>query len=236
MTKKIGNSLFGKFSQHIPEKSYYGRENQLPESFKPYLKQQDKYFVGLYEYKDEVYIDVHSNDKIDSKFCFTVISVFITSYARIKLLKAMKKVEKYVAYCDTDSIKILNLDGAYVENGKTLGDFMAEYNKKEKFFAPKFYGNKTKGISKNEREILEENEKEGYIVFSFKKPYKFRSAIRQKKNMASWEKIIKQVDLYDDKRNWYGEKFYGFGILSKPYELRSGHSKPILVNTSFIYS
>jgi hypothetical protein len=231
MTKKIGNSLFGKFSQHIPEISYYGRESQLPESFKPYLKQQDKFFVGMYEYNDEVYIDIHSKDKIDSKFCFTVISAFITSYARIKLLRAMKKVEKYVVYCDTDSIKIINKEGAYVDNGKNLGDFMAEYAKKERFFAPKFYGSKTKGISKNERRIIEENEKDGYIIFEFKKPYKFRSAIRQKKALASWEKIIKQVDLYDDKRVWYGEMFYGYGVESSPYELTSGHSMPISVNT-----
>jgi hypothetical protein len=233
MNKKTGNSLYGKWSQHVSIVSYYGRESQLPDEYKPLIKDDVNYSVSLFNYFDDVYIDLHSKKKVDSKFTFTCISSFITAYARIKLLNMMKTVEPYVVYCDTDSIKILNKDGAYIENGKDLGDFMMEYSKREMFYAPKFYGSKTKGIPKNAK-VINIDEVNGIVEYEIKKPYKYRGAIRQNKKMGIWEFISKKNSLQDDKRVWYGNIFYNQGIESKPYYINDKYNLMVNINTKNI--
>jgi hypothetical protein len=236
MNKKVGNSLYGKFSQHIPLISYYGRESHMPDEYKEFVNDDTNYSVSLYEYFGDTYVDLHSRSKIDSKFCFCTISSFITARARMKLtnmMKISKEVEDAVVYCDTDSIKILNHNGIFIPSGKDLGDFMMEYYKKEPFYAPKFYGNKTKGISKN-AEVISKNDES--IEYKMRKPYKFRSAIRRKKVMGVWDYFTKTVHLQDDKRIWYGDNFAGQGILSKPYYINNWDNLEVSIDTKNIYT
>jgi hypothetical protein len=222
MNKKTGNSLFGKFSQHVPEFSFYGREEHLPDEYLELLGDKENYVSYVYDYFGENYIDLHSRKMKDSKFTFCCISSFITAYARIYLLNEAKKCgEHNIVYCDTDSLKIKN-NGSYVTSGKDLGDFMAEYCKIEPFYAPKFYGTKTKGVNKNKDTYMSfDSNLWGYKSYKIKKPWRFKSAIRNNKKMALWEIFCKTIDMYDDKRIWFGEKFYNSGINSKPYYINS---------------
>jgi DNA polymerase elongation subunit (family B) len=233
MNKKVGNSLFGKYSQHSPIVSYFGRESQIPKEYLPLLKDTVNFSISLHDYFGTLYVNLHSREKRDANFCFTCISSFITAYARIYLLNTAKSVEKYVVYCDTDSLKLLNKDGVYISGGNNLGDFMLEYAKREKYYAPKFYGSKTKGVHKN-AEIVREDIVNGEIEYRVKKPYKFRSAIRENKKMSLWEWFSKTVSLTDDKRLWSGEIFYNQGIYSKPYYINTGDVLDIIIDTKNI--
>lgn len=67
------------------------------------------------EYKIECVEKYNSNP---NRFLFYVWGVFITAYARRNLFNGIKSVGRDYVYCDTDSIKFLNMDAhkAYIED------------------------------------------------------------------------------------------------------------------------
>ncbi len=204
MYKTLGNSLYGK----------YGERNERGGWIK--LSEWDGDIEGydIREYIDgEKYIYI-GKEPIDSKHTFPIIPAWITTHARLKLLREMKKREKYVVYCDTDSIHILSECPNPIEPSKELGGWGFEYEREQVYYRPKFYAEKTKGVPKR-AEILENND--NIIRFKYTTPIKRASAIRRGIPQNKWIETLKELQKTDDKRVWNNE---------------TGESKPIFINVS----
>ena len=204
MYKTLGNSLYGK----------YGERNESGGWIKLNDWQGDIEGYNIREYIDgEKYIYV-GKEPVDSKHTFPIIPAWITTHARLKLLREMKKREKYVVYCDTDSIHILSTCPNPIEDSKELGGWGFEYEKEQIYYRPKFYGEKRKGVPKR-AEILKDNDE--VIEFKYKAPVKRATSIRRKLPQNQWLEILKQLQKTDDKRLWNEE---------------TGESKPIYINVT----
>jgi hypothetical protein len=200
--------------------------------------------IAAKELDGQLYISFSGDRFRDSPHSFTVISSFITSYARIKILTQMKEGnnEKYVCYCDTDCIKFIDTPEITIESRNDLGYFNFEYAKTLQLYAPKNYDDKCKGVPKNKyqsicpygqiivstKEILKKprvkilkfDRVNGCAVYQYESPVKFRSALRRKNLVAAqWIELEKVVDLTDNKRAWYGAIFCNQGIESIPLQV-----------------
>jgi hypothetical protein len=78
--------------------------------------------------------------------------------------------------------------------------------------------------------ITQINEIEGFRSFKSRSPIRFREAIKTngKYEMAQWIDKAKQVWFYDDKREWYGDIYYGYGIQSRPYYINENLQKEMV--------
>lgn len=223
MIKKIGNSLYGKTGEKRNLWSYYGKESDIPDDILLKIN-EDKCHIEPKDINGELYISYTSKEFKDTTHTFTCIASFVTAYARIKLLNFMKQFESTVVYCDTDSIKLIVNTGKY-ESSKDLGNLGYEYTKFENFYAPKNYGNKIKGIPKNTKRnpnrntMLIDDKINGKRLYRYENPIKFRQSLRSKHYVCSqWVTMEKNVLMNDDKRIWFGFKFYNQGIKSVPYK------------------
>jgi len=200
--KTLGNSLYGK----------YGERNERGGWVKLSEWQGDIEGKDIREYVDgEKYIYV-GKSPLDSKHTFPVIPAWITTHARLKLLREMKKREKWVVYCDTDSIHILSECPNPIESSKELGGWGFEYETEQVYYRPKFYANKTKGVPKRAEILKNDND---MIEFKYTSPIKRATAIRRKLPQNMWIEILKQLRKTDDKRVWND---------------KTGESKPIYIN------
>lgn len=78
-----------------------------------------------------------SKKRLDKSFTNVAVAAWVTSLARIKLHKDLKKHHKHIFYCDTDSIF---LDKNLGEGSKELGKLKKELHcKKALFLLPKSY-------------------------------------------------------------------------------------------------
>lgn len=234
MTKKTGNSCYGKMSQQIRKLSYYGKEQYLPKEVRKAIQDdmkldidERKLTVRRLVYNDTPYVFVTGDDKVDSKHSFSILSSFVASYARMKWYEMARYFKEYIAYGDTDSIKVLDIPGCPAfEGGNNLGDFQYEYTKDQYLFAPKNYEDKTeadkipnrtmKSVPKAAK-LIDDNPEKGTKKFLIHKPRKFKTAVRDNLPMAQWTDEEKEIEMYDDKRKWSGELFYKHGTVSQPY-------------------
>ena len=161
---------------------------------------QDRYKSTLINGEKYLYI---SKDPKDSKHTFPVIPGWITAHARMKLLREMKKREKYVVYCDTDSIHILSSCPNPIEPSKELGGWGFEYEREQIYYRPKFYAEKRKGVPKR---AVKKEEKEDHEVYEYDTPVKRATAIRRGLTQNLWIKIVKTITKEDDKRVWNGNE------------------------------
>ena len=193
MYKTLGNSLYGK----------YGEQNEIGGWVKleDWNGKAEGYeIVKHVDGTEYVYI---SKEKKDSKHTFPVIPTWITSHARIKLYKEMKKREKWVVYCDTDSIHILADCPNQIESSKELGGWGFEYEAEQVYYRPKFYGKKRKGVPKRAEKKEENDDSE---IYQYKAPVKRASAIRRNIIQNTWIEIMKAISKVDDKRIWEGNE------------------------------
>lgn len=207
--KLLMNSLYGKFAQKFEE-----QENFIHINGVKYDSLVNYEIVG-----DWVKI-VEENDKIP---CFVqpIFSIYVTSYARIKLYEALMQCDPI--YCDTDSI--ITKDEFPTSN--KLGALKLECKVKSGIIVrPKFYNlikvvdgkevedYRIKGLMKTGLDFntilskLEKGEKIGYTRF-----VKFRQSIRSKDHHKLGKLSINQIlivekylGVEDDKRIWK-EKF-----------------------------
>jgi len=193
MYKTLGNSLYGK----------YGEQNEIG----GWVKLDD--FKGNAEGYDVVeYIDGKkyiylTKERRDSKHTFPIIPTWITAHARIKLYKEMKKREKYVVYCDTDSIHILSECPNPIESSKELGGWEFEYEREQVYYRPKFYGSKRKGVPRRAKKIEDREHSE---IYEYKAPVKRATALRRGLTQNIWLVIEKVISKEDDKRVWNGNE------------------------------
>ena len=198
--KLLGNSLYGKFAQKNKTKCW--------------MKETD-YFgslegLDLKEMNGVLYVYVKENES-DTKHTFPCISAFITAYARIKLLNIMKKHEKDMVYCDTDSVKLLS-KLPNNEIGEELGNFGFEYEGAQYFWRPKLYGEKHKGVPKRGKLIKEDDEHQWW---EFKRPNKRSESIRRTLKVNKWCVTLKELAKEDNKRVWDAN-----GLDSEPLRIK----------------
>lgn len=128
IAKYYSNSLYGKFAQRITEESIYIEDiNKQWDLIREY---QSKFlFVKLQMFnkdRNDAFLIVNSVKTMTVSYCIPSFASYITSAARVELLKKMLAMEKNsIVYCDTDSIffeiddgiiSSLELGGWKVEN------------------------------------------------------------------------------------------------------------------------
>lgn len=207
--KLLLNCLYGKFGSKQPKKKIYFKNSKLAIQ---YIKENNltNYNFSFFNAKrKDLFLDFDSD--IDLKFSIPLIASYITSGARIHLLKYLLKYKKEIYYCDTDSLFLKensNLKHLILNND--LGNFKKENKKILEIRGLKNYTyldtekNKIvdaiKGVSKDST-INKNNE------FEKLKYYKSKQALRQNKetganfiqtkklsNEYSKRKILKNLD------------------------------------------
>lgn len=214
--KLLLNSNYGKWSQRIKfEKQYF---KDIPFELIEELKQSEK-FIELQTFninRNDCFV-ISKRDKVkNSFFAVPTFSSYITSYARVELLKnLLANQNNGIVYCDTDSIF---LENEFIGNiGNELGQFKQEKKlitnikglkhysyfdldlKIAKEFPVYYLGNylkekeTLKGVSKNSIKISENQYKK--IQY-----YKTLESLRNDKETGSKKEIIKTISGKYDKR------------------------------------
>ena len=80
--------------------------------------EQCTYSKGWEHIKQDVAECVDQYNNNPNRFLFYIWGIFVTAYARNNLFNGIKSIGRDYVYCDTDSIKFLNLDAhkAYIED------------------------------------------------------------------------------------------------------------------------
>lgn len=193
MLKILLNSLYGKFGEKVGQTTNY-----VPLSEDVDLEGR-RIITGP---GGKEYLVIEPEEKKDTKHTFACISAFITAYARVRLLEGMKRCgEERVVYCDTDSIKVRPGKVPLDIDPKRLGAWKYEGRETARFYRPKMYGKKMKGVP-NKHTVLEINE--DTIRVAFEKVIKRKESIRRQLPQNAFVPSEKVLDLRDDKRRWEG--------------------------------
>ena len=197
--KLIMNSLYGRFAMKMKMSTTY--YDNLPYQLIAELEQADKFYdLQLFNIeRNDCYLITENEQMKNSFFSIPAYSSYITSYARVKLLKAMIANEKSdVCYCDTDSIFLMDVFMSDVSGD--IGDFKKEPKIVTEINGLKNYkyingeGKETtviKGISRNSTKISENS-------WSTKKYYKTKQSIVQNKEAGeSFEQTKTLKHIYD---------------------------------------
>ena len=203
LIKYLGNTLYGGFGQRNKD-SFSGKLSDAD-----FGDNKDNPFNStnlrpkISEIDGVKYVTVTASEGEDSEHTFPCIPVFITSYARLLLLKALRANAENLIYTDTDSMKLRN-----VAKGVDIGDNLGEWGYEGveinmPVYKSKMYGDKCKGVPKRAILEWEDNIRK---IYSYVKPNKMRESFRRGLMPALWKKTIKEVSKIDDKRQWFGDK------------------------------
>lgn len=197
--KLVMNSLYGRFAMKMKMSTTY--YDDLPYAIIAELEQADKFYdLQLFNIeRNDCYLITENEQMKNSFFSIPAYSSYITSFARVKLLKAMLANESQkVCYCDTDSIFLMNSFNGNVS--EDIGDFKKEPKIVTEINGLKNYkyingeGKETtviKGISRNSIKVSENS-------WKTKKYYKTKQSIVQSKEAGeSFEQIKTLRHVYD---------------------------------------
>jgi len=205
------NSLYGKFGQNTKKTITLVNPEEYPSI---YLPVNDDHSIIKYDTESR------------SSFIKPLLSAYVTSYSRVKMLEYIDMLEEdIIYYMDTDS---LYLSEEKLENSKQLGKM--ELEKKVKglqTYLPKIYyyegGIKCKGISIYNRDLEGNPEIDYKRVFSFLKgdEISYKAGLRKFKSMYKKQDWLetnvnkKTLKAHYDKRIIDGSNTYPF-ITYKP--------------------
>jgi len=172
------------------------------------LKAADKYVdIQIFnEQRNDCYLITENEKFKNSFFSIPAFSSYITSAARVILLKGLTDNEKNkVVYCDTDSIFLIdNFNGILSD---LLGDFKKENKKVIEVNGLKNYKyedengtvwNVIKGISKNS--VKKKDSETGEEIYETQKYIKTKQALRQNKEAGQSYVMRKTLSHKYDKR------------------------------------
>lgn len=226
--KFLMNNLYGKFGQREKYKNYYlpyfsiDLDQQLQATGKYYefkffnTQRNDCYLtvsneIPLKIQMNETFTNYEFEFQSEKKailkaeklkiHCIPVFSAYITSMARVHLLKAFIKYDKNftIVYSDTDSIAVEKQ--IPLRNSNELGKF-----KKENEIITEIFGNKSyiefDGLKYSEKikGIPKKAIKLAHGKYTDKKLIKLKQAIRQNKKVGSTEIYNKELSFKYDKR------------------------------------
>lgn len=194
--KLLLNSLYGKFAQNVQEETKIIHDNELT------LNVYDEW-EQVNEIRDNFYALKRKVKRPLSSFILPVWSSYVTSYARIKLHKALPKD---IIYMDTDSLMTKRELG----DSKELGGLKKEYKLNDVVVVkPKMYyfrdeNNKEyvklKGVGRINKEkffnILDGNKT------PIQRFIKFKESVRRSLVPNETLNFFKNINLEDSKRNW----------------------------------
>lgn len=200
------NSLYGRFGMRMKMNTEYFDE--IPFHIIRELKEAGKFCdIQLFnEQRNDCFLITENEKFKNSFFSIPTFSSYITSEARIILLKALLANEKEgLCYCDTDSIF---LEGKFKGSvSEKLGDFKDEKKKVTRIEGLKNYEYENekgesvlviKGISKNsKKEVDRLTGKEKYHT---QKYYKTKQSLRQNKQAGESYIMTKELKQKYDKR------------------------------------
>jgi len=184
--KLLMNNLYGKFNQKITTESEYFETIPIDYINKLIIEGKKFNIITFNKTRTDCFIQLEKKQVEYTYNTIPIIGSYITSLARIELLKYMLKHESELLYVDTDSIfssKELNYNSAL------LGEF-----KKEPYIVTEIRGlknytqfsendmqifDKIKGVSKNSHEIVKYK---AYVKMSY---YKSKGALRQNKQAGT---------------------------------------------------
>jgi len=166
------NSLYGKFAQRITKESEYIED--IKEAM-PRIRQlqREGLFISLTPFnrlRNDAWLTTKPTKKVDISFCIPSFASYITSIARVNLLKKMIELEpgnpvspRNVKYCDTDSIFFENIKniksekqlGGWKLESKTVTEIKGLKNYKYKNDGEKTIIRRIKGVPKNAQKITE---------------------------------------------------------------------------------
>jgi len=239
--KLILNSLYGKFAQKMEttEIIINNSEESKEKVMKAILKNKEleknkkdyKYKIDMidnYSLDDEeqndilnpqIYFITDLDKEYIPKFINPILSIYITSYARLELfnlIETIKKNKKNIVYFDTDSV----ITDYNFNTSKDLGALKKEYDIKEGIIIkPKMYYLKGLNEKKEETEVYKckglmginsYKDFENIIStrkFNYIKFCKFKESLRRKLHYNKKISIDKDINLEDNKRVWKNEKF-----------------------------
>lgn len=204
--KLMMNSLYGKFGQRNKYKTAYYKDIPYDE-IQQYQEQEKFCEVKIFNNdRLDCYVITENESLKNSFYAIPVYASYITSQARLLLLKNLLKNESFkVVYCDTDSIFVdSDNDNTIYFNGtlsNDLGSFKLEPKQVTEIRGLKNYtyideyGTEKqviKGISRNANKTVDY--KNGIIKYKINKYIKTKQAIRQNKEPGEAfisEKILK---------------------------------------------
>ena len=198
LIKFLGNVLYGGFGQKN-KNSFFGKleDYSIPIPTSSRNRPKVSSIGGV------KYVTVTASEGEDSKHTFPCIPAFITSFARVLLLKGLRANEENLIYTDTDSMKLRN-----AAKGVVVGDELGEWGYEGvkinvPVYKSKMYGNKCKGVPKRAKLEWEDKVRK---IYSYDKPNKMKESFRRGLTPALWKRVIKEVSKIDDKRVWIDEK------------------------------
>ena len=154
-----------------------------------------------------------------------IIACFVTSYARVNLLKGMLDVENAggnVLYCDTDSIFCTNYNGGLKIDDNEFGAWKEEEDNKMNWieiYAPKVYRTpfifRHKGIPlKDDVELIYD---ENNLIARFDAPNNSIFDFAGNTGKVIWDKKTKKLEY--SLKTFHKREFYNNGEYSKPHYL-----------------
>jgi hypothetical protein len=201
LVKLLMNSLYGKFGQ-----KFYGRANIV---HKMTVTKEEMLAASSISELGGEYLRLGGIASEPAPFCIPIWAAYITSYARMKLHKAM--LASNPVYCDTDSLMTLT----QMPSSTALGDLKLEqeitdgYVVRSKFYAitDGIEGKcKIKGvalrIAYGAFKEFAENPTAKYTKFA-----KFKESLRRGFFPNQIIPVEKHLTLEDDKHDWGNEKF-----------------------------
>lgn len=201
-TKRFANSLYGKFAQRIDEESIYIKD--MDAQFKLILEHQKrgtfKKLIIFNAERNDCFLVVGSNKNISVNHSIPSFASYITSGARVVLLKKLLELEhNRPTYCDTDSIFIENDLGIISEShlgGWKLEDkIVTEISglKNYKFLSGSQLKRRLKGVPEKAIEVIPG-------TWEFENLLKTKEAIRRNLDAGVLTKRTKTISGKYDKR------------------------------------
>lgn len=198
IAKYFLNSLYGKFGQHKADEVFYLNQYEFDKKILELIATGEQY--NAQALKSNLYYLSITKEK-ERVFTIYPVASYITSAARLELLKGLINNKENVCYCDTDSIA-LNAPPRGIKVGKELGQWKLETYKIINIYGNKFYktdsGIKLKGVPK--RAILYGKK------FQYLKLIKSKESMRTGATAGSTIITSKSISFDYDKRIKKGNK------------------------------
>lgn len=202
LDKLLMNNMYGKLAQRLKYKTQY--HDQIPYEIIEELQKCEKYYkLKMFSSRrNDCYLETENEEMKNSFFSIAVFPSYITSFARVHLLKngLLPNIKNKVCYCDTDSVF---LEGEFIGLvGNELGKFKKEDKKVVEIRGLKNYimaskdGKETKiikGVGKRAKQIGENTYKET-------KYFKTKEALRRGVESGDIKTVIKEITNKYDKR------------------------------------
>ena len=207
--KLLMNSLYGKFAQQIKSEFIYLENIQSVESKELLFTHEiNKTLIELHLFnsdRKDAFLEVKSERGEHLYNTIPLFASYITSFARVELLKYLIKYEKYKpVYCDTDSIFFEKQPP--INNGVELGDWKKENKIVTQIRGLKNYSYISQDIKKDKiKGVPGKAEKMDTNKYEYASLVKTKEALVRNIKPNTYVKRTKELTGNYDKRNVFAD-------------------------------